>query len=191
MENFIQFLIWAAIGAIGTRLLLNYSKKARIFFGIEDAEGTQDAYVDLGLPSGTLWAKFNYGAMPNNLTGKYYTFEEALKQNELLKGGYQVPEKEHFEELLNECTWKDVYDAKGDFYGYWIIGPNGNGIFLPITGYYNGTSLGHIDSGYYWSTRYYDSSDAYGLYFNSSGKSVYSGYRYYARPIRLIKTKSI
>ena len=33
-------------------------------------------YVDLGLPSGTMWAKYNVGASESNLIGKYFAWGE-------------------------------------------------------------------------------------------------------------------
>ena len=47
-------------------------------------------YVDLGLPSGTLWKGKNEGG--------WYTYEEAISMF-----GNLLPTKEQFEELIN--TW--------------------------------------------------------------------------------------
>lgn len=36
--------------------------------------------------------------------------------------------------------------------GYYVMGPNGNSIFLPAAGYYHGGILDGVESrGYYWS----------------------------------------
>lgn len=73
----------------------------------------QQYSVDLGLPSRTLWMSHNiYGS-------KRYTYKQAI--NEFRNN---LPTKEQFEELKNYCSWT------WDGWGYKIIGPNGNSIFL-------------------------------------------------------------
>ena len=51
----------------------------------------QDVYVDLGLPSGTLWKA-------NNEKSIYYTYNEAASQF-----GDNLPTLAHFEELKTFC----------------------------------------------------------------------------------------
>lgn len=78
-------------------------------------------YVDLGLPSGTLWAT-------ENEKGWYST---QLANSRI---GEKMPTAQQFKELINECRW----DWEGDEYGgtgYTVIGHNGNSIFLPANGY--------------------------------------------------------
>ena len=75
-------------------------------------------FIDLGLPSGRLWAT-------ENAPG-YYTFDEAVETF-----GDHLPKGSAMVELIEEstCTWNN--EKKG----LDIIGPNGNSIFLPATGY--------------------------------------------------------
>lgn len=73
-------------------------------------------YVDLGLPSGTLWKGKNEGG--------WYTYEEAISMF-----GNLLPTKEQFEELINTCSWTWLGS------GVKIIGPNGESIVLPAEGY--------------------------------------------------------
>ena len=54
-------------------------------------------FVDLGLPSGTLWAKHNV-KIANK---KHFTHSQAIKIAEYLH--YNLPSKENFEELINLC----------------------------------------------------------------------------------------
>ncbi len=68
-----------------------------------------DGYIDLGLPSITLWKK---------------TSEKGLYKREEAKLLGNIPTKDQFEELINYCKWS----WKGK--GYEIIGPNGKSIFL-------------------------------------------------------------
>lgn len=73
-------------------------------------------YVDLGLPSGTLWR--------NNNEPGYSTYESAVSQY-----GNKLPTSKQFRELIDECQW--VLTEKG----YRITGPNGNNIILHASGW--------------------------------------------------------
>ena len=75
-------------------------------------------YIDLGLPSGRLWAT-------ENAKG-YYTYNKAKK-----KFGELLPSPEAFEELYEECEW--IWDTENK--GVTIVGPNKNTIFLPASGF--------------------------------------------------------
>lgn len=111
-------------------------------------------YVDLGLPSGTLWAVENEEG--------YYTFDEAndeFKEN--------MPSKEDFKELVRECfhRWND------ELKGIEFLSPyNGNTIFFPASGY-RSISIGSMSSvgiyGYNWSSSPDNSVSGYNLTFNS------------------------
>ena len=138
-------------------------------------------FVDLGLPSGTLWAKHNV-KIANK---KHFTHSQAIKIAEYLH--YNLPSKENFEELINLCKWKWM-KLFGRVTGYKVTGPNGNYIFLSAAGFYDGTSLDLSGTcGYYWSTRFSYNDSAYVLGFSSNYKSVYYGSRYCGLSIRLIK----
>lgn len=64
--------------------------------------------------------------------------------------GWRMPTREEQDELLTSCVWKwAVYNGT---YGYKVAGPNGNSIFLPATGYREGTKLYNLGTeGFYWS----------------------------------------
>ena len=96
---------------------------------------TQESeYVDLGLPSGTLWKSTNEDEDIN--------FEEVQT-----KYAEKLPTKAQWEELIKECTWTFMDpgwwytdDEFGDYHeGCWayymIKGKNGNSISLPAQGY--------------------------------------------------------
>ena len=141
-------------------------------------------FVDLGLPSGTLWGKHNV-KIANK---KHFTHYE-ISLIEYITS-YKVPSNEDFEELIDLCKWE--WKTIGRTKGYKVTGPNGNHIFLPAAGYYDGTSLYNSGArGYYWSTKYSSSSNAYFLYFYSSGKSMHYYRRSYGLSIRLIKHKRV
>ena len=127
-------------------------------------------YVDLGLPSGTLW-----GA--SDMMG-FYTYHEASG-----KFGSQLPSKQQFEELRDKCTWSWLG-------GYCkIIGPNGNCIYLIASGLRDcDGDVGYVGSnGGYWSSTPYDSDDAWRLYFFSSEVDMYYLSRCYGLSVRLVQ----
>ena len=72
-------------------------------------------YVDLGLPSGTLWRNTNESG--------YYTHADAVSQF-----GKNLPTKEQAVELKDYCQWTWIGN------GYKIKGRNGNTITLPAEG---------------------------------------------------------
>lgn len=75
-----------------------------------------EEYIDLGLPSRTLWKKEN--------ESEQYNFDDAIGQF-----GYNFPSEEQWKELHDECQW--IWNGKG----YTVFGPNGNHIVLPAEGY--------------------------------------------------------
>lgn len=81
------------------------------------AQGLND-FVDLGLPSGTLWKKMNEQGED------LYTYERAMSLF-----GNDIPSKEQFEELKNSCRW--IWNGKG----YTVIGQTGDSIIFPAAGW--------------------------------------------------------
>ena len=110
-------------------------------------------YVDLGLPSGTLWNAKNEGGDHTR-----YTYDEAISNF-----GSKLPTKEQLEELKNQCTWTWTGS------GYKVVGPNGNSIYLPAAGGRDcDGNVSYVGSGgYYWSSTPNGSEHAYSLGFNS------------------------
>ncbi len=97
---------------------------------------TTVGYVDLGLPSGTLWKTVNEDGV--------YNFNAAIAAF-----GDSMPTKAQFDELTDECDWRWNASEKG----YDITGPNGNAIFMPAAGYVDCVDdlrrVGEL--GFYWS----------------------------------------
>lgn len=131
-------------------------------------------YVDLGLPSGRLWAS-------ENAEG-YYTYDEAKAVF-----GELLPKPEAFQELWEECQW--LWDVKEK--RMVVVGPNQNTVFLPASGYRGGASGGLNDvgsNGYYWSYALCCQAFALLLNFDSGGiyPSDYDSRAYYfsVRPCR-------
>ena len=76
-------------------------------------------YVDLGLPSGTLWST-DYEKEGNDRV--YLTYEKAVLLD--------IPTKEQWQELIKECEW--IRHSNN----FVCIGPNGKSIVFSRTGYF-------------------------------------------------------
>ena len=128
-------------------------------------------YVDLGLPSGTLWKS-------KNEKGVYYTYDEAVSQF-----GDRLPTHEQFEELKAFCTW--TWNGKG----YVVKGDNGNSIVLQAAGFrYCYGGVGDVGAyGFYWSSTPSDAYAARGLYFGPKGFDLDYGDRCGGRSVRLVQ----
>ena len=111
-------------------------------------------YVDLGLPSKTLWKDKNEG-------GNFHTYEEAVG-----RFGNKLPTKQQLEELKNRCIWTWTGN------GYKVTGPNGNSITLPAAGYRYGFVQNVGMCGYYWSSTTQHPRSAWHLYFSSIETSI-------------------
>ncbi len=81
-------------------------------------------YVDLGLPSGTLWATCNVGAKSINDFGKQYKPTES----KLWGSKWRIPTYTELQELHKSCTWEQI--SSSTFNGFKGTGPNGNHIYL-------------------------------------------------------------
>lgn len=108
-------------------------------------------FVDLGLPSKTMWATRNLGAETRNSIGNLYCWGEPTPRTDFFNAyrnydfslpfsdaaskewgaSWCTPSKEQMEELVNNCTWSKAYSANGVFLGYYASGRNGNMIFFP------------------------------------------------------------
>ena len=123
-------------------------------------------YVDLGLPSGRIWATTNIGASTEYEYGLFFSWGEinaktnyspssytngSLDTAEELWGNYwTVPSASDFEELINKCTWTTT--TRNGIKGSEVQGPNGNTMFLPWSGWINSTVIISKGSeGIYWS----------------------------------------
>lgn len=136
-------------------------------------------WVDLGLS--VRWARYNIGATSSAQAGTYFAWGESAPKGvynnnncllnnrdtgsiiehphfdtalRLMGKGWRMPSVDECKELIEKCVWHRA--RIGDVRGYKIVGPNGNYIFLPVTGYYFGYSdnnnLDHGDTfGCYWS----------------------------------------
>ena len=144
------------------------------------AELKAQGYVDLGLPSGTLWKD-------QNEDGGFFIFNLALSN------GDNLPSREQIEELQNSCEW--TWNGRG----YKVVGPNGESIILPALGYQDcdkelrGVGMdsyvmnSHDYMGCYWSSIRSEPEYAYSLNFDSGKVHVGSSKLCYGLSVRLVR----
>lgn len=163
--------------------------------------------VDLGLPSGTLWADRNIGASSFNDYGEYFAWGEIKPKNgkytldtytyhdkpKLLPHSHdaasanwgkewEMPTKEQFDELIKYCEWH--WTGKG----YEVAGNNGNIIYLPAAGYKNEKLEEDRIWGEYWSSSLYKGDFDYAWYlsFGLDGCGIVDGARHDGCTVRAV-----
>ena len=177
-------------------------------------------YVDLGLPSGTLWATCNVGATSPGQFGDFFSWGETKTKKAYVpdnyrfwtvrdtlrlrndaahrhwRGAWRMPTVEEWGELMTACTWRWSYmqEQDSETKGYFVIGPNGNQLFLPAAGDIDGnTHYGINTYGDYWSSTSYDPrfNQAQGIIFYSDGGiKIYSWGGASGHTIRPVKKRS-
>lgn len=128
-------------------------------------------YVDLGLPSGTLWKNANENG--------FYNYENAI-----IRFGNNMPTKWQWAELKGYCTWRWTGQ------GYKIIGPNDNSIYLPAVGWHNwdGDIIEVGTNGSYWSSTPYDAPNfTWCLYFSPNMVQISNSGNEYGLSVRLVQ----
>ena len=130
----------------------------------------KDGWVDLGLPSGTLWMK-------KNEDGGFYDYDQAISEF-----GDKLPAIELWEELRESCEW--IW--KGN--GRQVVGPSGESIFLPAAGYHRcHEDIRYVgDEGCYWSSTPHHSDGARGFYLQCYGAGISSYNRCHGLSVRLV-----
>ena len=112
------------------------------------AQKIEREWVDLALPSGTLWA-----AQPEE---GYYTYNQAREAF-----GGQLPTEWQWDELIKSCDIEKDYGKKSFLK---LTGKNGNTLVIPSMGMMAMGSKPHdLDKFAFWSftTAYYDKKYAY------------------------------
>ena len=179
---------------------------------VSAASGTINGheYVDLGLS--VKWATMNVGADNPGDYGDYFAWGEVNPKSEYTDansvtyekdmdnisgnsqydaaryhwgGSWRLPTMKELEELNEKCRW--IWSKENGYSGCTVVGPNGNRIFLPAAGYFNGTSTDHVGKEcYYWggSPCEYNNESAYRLYIISGFRNVSWNKRCYGRSVR-------
>jgi len=183
-------------------------------------------YVDLGLPSGLLWATCNIGANSEEETGCYFAWGETSEKNYYASNTYayfdfiysqftkyyndsktvldksddaayvlwgkewRIPTMNELNELFSNCSYSKT--TKKGVSGISLIGPNGNSIFLPMSGYKEGNETFTFGSAaYYWSNTLNSNNknQARAYKINTSGYSTVDLTRWWGYSIRAVSDK--
>lgn len=168
-------------------------------------------YVDLGLS--VKWATCNVGASSPEDYGDYYAWGETStksdyssststtygKQMSSIAGNptwdvacnkwgspWRLPTEAEFQELIDNCTWE--WTTQNGINGYKVTSKkNGNSIFLPAAGWYDGRWFYYPGSaGHYWSATPYESyaGSSYCLFFIEGHRDTIWGGRDYGQSVR-------
>ena len=143
-------------------------------------------YVDLGLPSGTKWAKCNIGAEAEEEAGTLMGYGDQsglnlsvdaadyantsiagtendnlfnLKIDENESNKTVMPTRDQLFELISKTT--QTTEVVNGITGVRFTAENGNSIFLPYTGYREGAASSADNAGYYWSGDINDENSVY------------------------------
>lgn len=144
-----------------------------------DLRDNKTEYIDLGLPSGTLWATDFEKEDGKNC---YVTYDDASQ--------LAIPTKRQWDELANRCYWKCNNMPEGIIYE--CVGPNGKVLRFQNSGYIE-TEFDTINSSrtYFWlnnnegGTSVFNTAAIWG---NVNRKNVHK-YKGFKIPVRLVKTK--
>lgn len=138
-------------------------------------------YVDLGLPSGTLWSS-DY--LKNGDEIQYLPYVKTE--------GMSLPTEEMYDELLNRCRFVKETDSSGFLCCVKCIGLNGNYITFNVTGMKEVDSLSKRASVCFWiDEEVKDDKCLHAEMWHSSSelyKWKYSAYVGYRLPVRTVKT---
>ncbi|MBO6074657.1 MAG: hypothetical protein J6P74_05950 [Paludibacteraceae bacterium] len=162
----------AACGELAKEMLGEIGGGKRKSSGVVAGIGKKipDGYVDLGLPSGTLWKAENEDC-------GLITYDQAYNFY-----GNSLPTKEQLQELKDHCLWT----LQGN--GYKVKGKNGESIFLPASGYREcDGSMWNYWIGRYWSSTLDDSELAWCLDLFSNGVVMSYGKRCGGQSVRLVR----
>lgn len=183
----------------------------KYFSTLSDGMINGHQYVDLGLSSGLKWATCNVGADSPEDYGNYYAWGETETKAEYTQdnsvtfgqqlndisgnaqydaatanwgGSWRTPTKDEIRELIYNCNWTP--ETQNGVDGFKVTGNNGNYIFIPASGYRDGSSLYIYGECYYWSStpRQYGVEFANILYSDTEFQSEDVNYRYRGLTIR-------
>lgn len=146
-----------------------------------DLRNKQTEFIDLGLPSGTLWAN-DY-----EKDGDSYNFlshEMAITM--------KLPTTEQWRELTNFCKWEFVGDETGVLKMVKCVGPNGNDIVFYPTGCLNFVRKILDDNVFFWTKDEFMLDQGsltvrMWLYQNEGFENIEKSS--YKLPVRLVKSK--
>lgn len=200
-----EFVSWSDCNVIDTTRVIKLTSDSTIIASFKESIiwdetptgylGTH-GYVDLGLPSGTLWATCNVGANKPTEYGNYFAWGEIVTKASYSSSnynysanpsvlpasadaatvhwgeGWRMPTTEQLNELYYNTEDIHVNNYNGSGISGLILKSvtNGNHIFFPSNGYYmNEKNISDGYSGYYWASGIADlSGQARRLWFDAS-----------------------
>lgn len=183
----------------------------KYFSTLSDGMINGHQYVDLGLSSGLKWATCNVGADSPEDYGNYYAWGETETKAEYTEdnsvtygqqlndisgnaqydaaaanwgGSWRMPTRDEITELMYNCSWTP--ETQNGVDGFKVTGNNGNYIFIPASGYRDGSSSFIYGECYYWSStpHQYSNDYSYILYSDYEYQSEDMNYRYRGLTIR-------
>lgn len=143
------------------------------------------ASVDLGLSVN--WSAFNWGATcpweygdlygwgapaSNSISSQNYPNLKNIGDTEYdviacdWGNGYRMPTDSELNELMNKCYWS--YITFHNVKGYKVTGPNGNSIFIPAAGYFDGQNKEVSQNAFIWSSDQFSSRCGSALHIHKS-----------------------
>lgn len=125
-----------------------------------------------------------YKYIGNEISGTEY--DAATKS---LGDDWRMPTKDDYMELFQKCSW--FWTIQNNVYGYNIIGPNGNRIFLPAAGVKHNATTEHInEQGAYWLSTINTADDeqrAFCIMLRDGARGLNNGNRIAGFSIRAVK----
>ena len=155
-----------------------------------DLRDNKTEFVDLGLPSRTLWST-DYERNDNNILLLPHAKASKL----------HIPNVEQWEELRNYCQWEFDIDKSYDLCKALCVGPNGNVLKFERTGKKDFDTLSEVWEVFFWIKDEKEGNEKNALHMYNGGKKgpgafyksaqtviedFFTGYKL---PIRLVKTK--
>lgn len=104
-----------------------------------DLRDNKTEYVDLGLPSGTLWST-SFERDGENIL--YMPYERAVK--------LEIPTTDQWKELTDLCKWDFVQNSYGGLYRADCAGPNGRVLSFYVTGLINAIEKRENSESFFW-----------------------------------------
>lgn len=148
-------------------------------------ETTDEKFIDLGLPSGTLWSR---DFLLHEGETQYLPYVEAKKLN--------LPTEDQWYELITNCNIQQVAGPQG-YECTRIVGLNGNVLTLKGAGYKDFGTHDKEDGGYpvFWLKSTTEDNKNSAIYINHLGNTdkyavdIQKMFLGYHLPVRLVKSK--
>lgn len=205
----------------GSTVEYNVAEVVKVYFDAF-AKYPTPKIVDLGLS--VKWASWNVGASSESEVGAYFAWGETEEKDYYSTSNYSFWKDSNMESIGSDISgtqydvafmswgsswrmptyadWYELYTtcivtstSVDGINGCRFTGPNGNSIFIPVSGYMNGYKLGEETTGMYWaSTQGKTSKSAYEFDFDSKANCSLNAYvatdkdfgRIWGMPIRAV-----